>query len=123
MDRHSKYNLLKEEHFHRFCDKYNLKNNGYESVWELQDNGLKTLQIYLDNPVYPKSKKDIRNISKVYYSMSMSHYLQNDKDLIPQNGGYMVEIYQSSGDILMRGVVGDIPNPITINNINNMEVQ
>ena len=52
------HNNFVPEHFHRFCDKYNLKNIGYESMWELQDNGLKTLQIYLDSPVYPKSKKE-----------------------------------------------------------------
>ena len=117
-----KYNLLTTRHYHRLVKKHNLKGIGYEGMWEIDKSGLTTLQIYLDGSVYPKSKKDIREISKVYYSTCMYHYLENDKDLIPKEG-FLMEVYKSSGDILIRGVVGNLPNPISNNETQKYEVQ
>ena len=98
--------LLKPKVFHRLVKKHHLKNIGYESMWEYRDDGLRTLLIDLEGDIYPKSKKDIREISQVCTSMVMKYYIENEKHLIPQYG-YNIVIKRQDGELLISSVVGN----------------
>ena len=115
MNSSGRYRLLKTEHFHKYVKMYNLKDIGYEGRWEVDKNNVRTLQIFLDGMVYPKSKKEIRRISKVYYSICMKYYLDNDKELIPEDG-FFIEIFNGDKSLLVS-LIGNNPYGQFVGNV------